>query len=285
MADVAAGFERSRAAAVRGRDPVGNLLYSEQRLPIDIVQLRTIQPKTKALIVLGALAVCLALAALLHIYYLSDGGGGTLFYKGDEAYLFLGAGHIGYRFSYLEFPFVLIGEYFYRSPYTNDKNVSELVIRITPDSMERHFVHYGYGFETIYPLFLTPLDDGFYAVCQGGFVCKWTGSGFERAAEGRQPIDGVDHLAKGDMNNQVINGWNVRTIGALDAGDDFQVPLGRDVAISVKSLRSGAPNEVWPKRVTIELLRPNQPPEILYDRNAAQRKVNRKEYESAFRGR
>ncbi len=65
--------------------------------------------KTKTVIALVVLAMALAASVSLKVYYMRDHIGGTVFWRRDEAYVFLGAGHTGYRFSYLEYPFVVGG--------------------------------------------------------------------------------------------------------------------------------------------------------------------------------
>lgn len=239
--------------------------------------------KIKSIIVLVALAASLTLAGSLHVYYLTDFNGGTLFWKGEEAYLFLGTGHLGYRISYLKYPFVVIGQYFYVPAYTDDVSDSSVVIRITPSTVERHAVDYGYGWDIHVPAFLTPFDDGIYAMCQGAILCKWTGNAFEPATEEeRHRLDGINRLIRADMNNQAVNGWHVRTTGTIGPGGHLEIPLGEGGTISVDNLGTNRPLEQW---IVIKLLRPNQPPETLYDVNGNQRRVGKKEYESAIRRR
>ncbi len=240
--------------------------------------------KAKIIIVVAVLAVCFALAASLHVYYLTDSSGGTLFWRGNEAYLFLEVSHVGYRFSYLEFPFVVIGEHFYWVPYTKDRRDSSMVIRITPSSVERHFVDYGYGWNTPSPDFLTPFDDGFYAHCQGAILCKWTNNGFVPATqEEARRIGGETALVRGDMNNQIVNGWHVRETGRLESLGHFELPVGKRLTISMDVRLAGVRSEqTFARWVTIELLRTNQPPQSLYDVNGAQQRVSRGEYEKVF---
>lgn len=120
----------------------------------------------------------------------------------------IGTGHLGYRVSYLEYPFDIIGEYFYRPTYTDDVRGSSLVIRITASSVEHHVVDYGYGWDAHSPSSVTPFDDGIYAICQGAILCKWTDDGFKPATEEQKHrLDGTNHLVRGDVNHQIVNGW------------------------------------------------------------------------------
>jgi hypothetical protein len=243
-------------------------------------------PHRTTAIALAALVVCLVLASSLHFYFLSDGSGGMIFWRPGEAYLFLGAAHIGYRISYLEFPFVAIGEYFYWVPYTDDVHNSSIVFRITSSSVERHFVDYGYGWDAHSPAFLTPFEDTIYASCLVVRLCKWNGKSFEPATEDeRRRFGGDEALVKGDMNNQVVNGTHARDTEVLVPGNHFDIAVGNNLTLSVDARATGVPAEDLARRVTIELLRPNQPPEMLYDVDGAQRTVSKNEYENMFRSR
>src|SRR5580698_8784037 len=166
----------------------------------------------KSVIVLVVIVVLLSLAASVNLYYVSDGAGATLFYKGDEAYLFVGTGSTGYHFSCLRYPFVILKDYFHAPPIPADEHVSGAVIRITPSVVERFQTNFGKEVWAA-PDFLTPFDDGFYAMCPGVVLCKWTGDRFEPASEeDRRRLDGTNRLFHGDINNQIVNGWSVRQI-------------------------------------------------------------------------
>ena len=90
------------------------------------------QKKTKTFITLVVLALALTASLSLKVFFLADHVGATLFSRGDEAYLFLGTGHTGYRFSYLEYPLVVVREYFHVPPLSEHRRGSLLVIRVTP---------------------------------------------------------------------------------------------------------------------------------------------------------
>jgi hypothetical protein len=44
--------------------------------------------------------------ALTNVYYVTSGAGATLFWRGDEAYLFLGNSSWGYHFRYIDYPWL-----------------------------------------------------------------------------------------------------------------------------------------------------------------------------------
>jgi hypothetical protein len=229
-------------------------------------------------LILFAMAIAgLASAASSQVYYLVDHSGATLYWKGDEAYLFLGSGHTGYRFSYWKYSLIVIGEYFYSVPSPSDQRAIGTVMRVTPSGVERH-VEYGENAAKSADL-LTPFDDGFYGMCSGGALCKWTGKGFEPATEEEQGRhDGTNHLRRFDINNQTINGWSVREVRS-SPGDHFKVSVGDKFVIAAKNLASEW--RVHPP-ISIDLMRPGQPPERLYDANGTPRTVSRTEYERIF---
>ena len=187
--------------------------------------------KTKTVVALVVLAVALVASATLKVYYIRDGSGGTLFWRGDEAYLFLGAGHTGYRISYLEYPLARIMEYFYAPPLPQHRRGSLLVIHVTPSVVERH-INDDRDDAATGPNFMTPFNDGFYAVCSGAVLCKWTGNGFEPTTQEEQRrLDGGNRLVRGSMENQIVNGWHVRYTSPPSA--HFEVEIGKNLVISV----------------------------------------------------
>ena len=119
------------------------------------------------------------------VYTIHDFGGGVLYWKGDEAYLFGGEGHFGYHSSYFALPFELLAEYFGASAPSKDDWSCSMVIHITPTNVE-HFPGECGGLDVHGPHFLTPFDDEFFAMCQGSFICKWTGHGYVPATQDEQ---------------------------------------------------------------------------------------------------
>jgi len=237
------------------------------------------QKKTKTVIALVVLALALAASASLKVYFLADHVGATLFSRGDEAYLFLGAGHTGYRFPYLQYPLVRIMEHFNAPPSAEHLRGSLLVIRVTPSMVERHVIDEIEDTATG-PGFMTPFDDGFYAMCQRGVLCKWTANGFEPATEEEQrKHDGINRLVRGSMNNQIVNGWHVRE-SFRSPGDHAEIEIGNNLVISVKNRATDVRAYPW---VSIDLVRPSQAPESLYNVDGTPRKVSKSEYDSAFK--
>lgn len=224
-----------------------------------------------------SMALIIILAAFTDVRYVRSYPGGTLAWRNDEAYLFLGAGQTGYRFRWLEYPLVVVGEYFYAPPSPEHQYGSTTVIHITPSTLERQKVEFGEDTSRS-GSFFTPFDDGFYAMCEGGKLCKWGNNGFQPATEEeKRRFGGIEHLVRDDMNNKVINGWSVREIRSRD--EHFQVSIGKKVVISVQSKADKA--RQFP-RASVELLRSGQPPERLYDVDGAPQRVSKAEYNKDF---
>jgi hypothetical protein len=233
----------------------------------------------KTVIVLVVLGLVLAASVSLKVYFLTDHVGATLFWRGDEAYLFLGAGHTGYRFSYLEYPLVVVREYFHAPPLPEHRRGSSLVIRVTPSIVERHVIDETEDSGTG-PGFMTPFDDGFYAMCSGAVLCKWTANGFEPATEEEQRgHDGVNRLVRGSMNNQIVNGWHVRE-SFRSPGDHAEVEIGKNLVISVQNHATDVRAYPW---VSVDLQRIGQAPERLYNADGSPRRVSKSEYAQVFR--
>jgi hypothetical protein len=234
--------------------------------------------KKNKVIVLGVLAAALAASAFLKVYFLTSYPGAMLFWRGDEAYLFLAAGHIGYRFSYLEYPLERILEFFYVMPSPEHRRGSMIVIHVTPSVVERHIDDDSDDIATG-PNFMTPFEDGFYAMCEGAVLCKWTGNGFEPATEEeRRRLDGVNRLVRGSMDNQIVNGWHVRQ-SFRSPGDHFEVEVGKNLVISVQNHATDVRAYPW---VSVDLLRPGKAPENLYNVDGTPRRVSKSEYNSVF---
>jgi hypothetical protein len=232
-----------------------------------------------AKICFAAIAI-LTVSAILHVYYLVDSSGAAVFSRGEEAYLFLDSGHEGYRVSYLAFPFAILREYFNAPVTRTDYGGCSLVIRVTPSNAERFLTHCGDP-DLQYVAFVTPFEDGFYAHCRGSIVCKWTESGFVPATqEETRRVGGLSGLVKGDMNNQNVNGWNAHY--AYLPGDHVEVPISNQLMISVRNHATNVQEWQYPW-ITVELLRPGQSPQTLYDVNGQPRRVSKSEYENVFR--
>jgi hypothetical protein len=235
------------------------------------------QKKIKTAVLISFFVLVVS-AAFLNMYVVRDYGGATLISKDDEAILYVGTAHIGYRFSYLEYPLILIRQYFHAPPLPRAKSAFSTLIRITPSAIEQHTANTGDdpGRNIAY---LTPFEEGFYAMCNGDSLCKWTANGFKPVTEEeKNKFGGIGHLVRGDINNKTINGWSVRQLHQ-SSGNHFEVSVGGKFSISAKN--DAATDRDFPK-LSIILVRPGQAPESLYSVDGRPRQISAREYRSIF---
>jgi hypothetical protein len=232
----------------------------------------------KITIGLTILVAVLVVAAFTNEYYITDGAGATLFWKGDETVLFLGTSSSGYHFKFIEYPAVALRAYFNAPMPPSVARVSTTVVRVTPLVVVRY--HLNYGKDTVNaPEFLTPFDDGFYAMCTGLALCKWAGNRFDPATEEEvRRLNGISHLYHGDMNNQIVNGWSVRQL-PRSPHSHFEIEIADSYSIYARDLASTAREQ---PRISVDLRRPGKPPESLYSVDGTPRRVSRTEYKNLF---
>jgi hypothetical protein len=175
---------------------------------------------------------------------------------------------------------VALRTYFNASLPPDDDQGSTAVIRITPSNVEHYQVDFGAQAAEA-PAFLTPFDDGFYAMCKSLTLCKWAGNRFETANEGEQQrLDGINRLVHGDMNNQIVNGWSARQLPRAPRAH-FEADIAGKYSIQAQDLPGNARQY---SRISVSLLRPGQRPQSLYDVDGTPRRVSRAEYRKLFSG-
>lgn len=209
-------------------------------------------------------------AWVVQLHFISDNAGATLFQRGNEAYLFLGAGHTGWHFPALLYPLVMAKGYLHIPADISDQYGQSLILRVTPEGVQR------WEAPSTDISFLTPFEDGFYGLCPGSVLCKWTtGKGFGIASSEEEKRIGINDLHKGSPDNQVVNGWTGHVL-KFSPGDHFEVRLDQNLVIAVqnRSMKDGAYRDV-----TVDLLRPGQAPENLYHADGFPRRVSKSEYE------
>jgi len=225
---------------------------------------RTFVVTVLVLLVLGAWIV--------QLHFVSDNAGATVFQRGNEAYLFLGAGHTGWRFPALLFPLVIAKGYLHIPADISDQNSQSLVIRVTPEGVQRWIN------ETADAAFITPFQDGFYGLCPGAALCKWTEKGFVLATpEGEERIT-IDDLQRGSLDNKVVNGWLTREL-KLTPGDHFEIKLDDGTTIAVENY---AERDWGLQNVRVDLLRSGKAPETIYRAVGIPRLVTKSAYERFF---
>jgi hypothetical protein len=217
-------------------------------------------------------------AAMLPLYFVRNSSGGIALQKGDDVYLFLAVGHDGYKTSGLGYIFGRIKEYFRVPTPISDRNLSTLVLHVTPSIIVSHRFDYGKDGASA-PDFLTPYDDTFYAMCRGMALCKWTGDGFHNVSEeDKRAFGGVQHLMHTGFANKIINGWNAQEVGGT-IGSGFVINANEKFTIVANDEAAGDASN---HRIEVDLLRKGQTRQILYKVDGRVRWVSKSEYLEYF---
>src|SRR6266436_661625 len=156
-------------------------------------------PNKKLIVVVVFTIVILALASS-KMYYIRDDGAVDILWNKSEGYLFLSVVRRGYYFSYLQYPLVVVREYFgsLRLPDNDRSSITLLVV--TAAAVQRYVT------EDISLDFYTPFDQTIYANRQG-VLWKWAGARFEQAtAEEQRRVDGTNHLSAQAFTD--VHGWS-----------------------------------------------------------------------------
>lgn len=227
-----------------------------------------------------AFILCIAaivVSASFNIYFVIGGGHGDVLWNSDEAYLFSENIQRGYHFTYLEYPFELLGEYFYRVPHTDVEQVHCVVLKVTSSGIDRYVIDVGAN-TALCPDSYTPIGKEIYAWCPGA-VCKWTGTDFKPVTDAEaQSIGGPEGLSRRDFAS--VHGWSKHSLGPL--GSKFTVRVDDKFELledhgSSDKYRNGS--------VSVGLMRPGRSIERILYLDDKPREVSKQEYESAIGGR
>jgi hypothetical protein len=228
--------------------------------------------------VIAASVMLVAASAVLNLYFIRDDGAGQLLWQGNEAYLFVRRFRVGYRPSFLGFPFVMAREYFGGVPSPDETHVLLDVFRVTPSGVERHFLSPSNA--TTDASLYTPIDSAIYANCPSlGGLCRWAGDSFVPATqEERQRLGGFSCLSSGNID-QGANGWSRREFAAWLNTFTDTIDVGGQFQILIKAVGS----ETGPATVSIKVQRPGQAPEQIENIESNQgKRVSGKEYQRVF---
>jgi hypothetical protein len=233
--------------------------------------------KSPKKMVLLILALVLIISVLSTVRIVRSDSGGTVFYKNDLVYAYLGSGYDGWRSSYLKVGWDAILQYLNVAVPPSERRFSTTVLRITPSGVRQQNIDYGEN-SAENPLFVTPFGDNLYGMCRG-VLCKLTDRGFQVATEEEQKgFGGLDHLNRAGTLEEQRDGWMTKRIGNLP-NQQFEI----DIAGKLKVIaRNDAKNEREAAKVVIDLVRPDQSKETLYKVDGSTRWVSRAEYNRDF---
>lgn len=209
----------------------------------------------KKMLIAAALLAVVALPLVKLCLIRSDGGGGYLIWKNNEAYLFLYDGPVGYRLSFAALLMEPINEFFYAPASPENHTVFTTILHISPSGVERRIQESPNGITDI-----TPIGNTIYSWCPGG-VCKWTGAQFELISnEEEQKMGGLKPLMMNDQSEFTnADGWSKRLILAvgpeetpvhgqfsIEVGDQIKILVTEGNPTSVDLQRPGQSNErIW----------------------------------------
>jgi hypothetical protein len=218
---------------------------------------------------IGGLAFFLALlviaSAFLQIYFIGSSGDGDLLWNAKEAYLFVHGERRGYHVSCLGYVAAGIKTLFGVIDSPDDRNPFTLVIRITPAGTERYEVKGEYDY-------FAPFDNILYGVHNDQNLWKWAGTHFEKASiDEQRRLNGIQGLSKKEFTD--VNGWSGRYSVTSKIKEQFPFLLsGAPMTVEVTTLN------LADGEVSVDLLRPDHPPETIFRRNGRPRRVSKSEY-------
>jgi hypothetical protein len=235
----------------------------------------TIRRALKAFLLI-AVAWAIITAGFGDAHSLTTYSGGTAYWRNDEAYLYLAMGHTGYRVRYIQLPAIWFRQMFNAVPDWDKQQNDSLMVRVTKSSIEKTYLAFGWAHS---PNYLTPADNTIYALC-GPRVCTWQGDHFQPITRGDN--EDISPVVTTDIDEKVVNGWHIKYFGIprLRPGAVFEIDLSDGSKITVKN-ESKDLDLPW---VKVQLKRPNQNGQTLYDVKASHRFVTSWKYNQVFRG-
>jgi hypothetical protein len=234
--------------------------------------------RTKAIIAIGMLVTAVWVAAVCKVYFIREDSGGDVLWNANEAYFFIGVSRRGIHVSCLRYPWLLVKEYVGSVQSPDDDQGSLVVLHVTSYGVEHQNLKLldrrpGSG-----PNQYTPLEGHIYANWPAlAGLSRWAGNHFEPATqEERQGLDGTNRLIAREMDN--MNGWNKRGIGTSPLDHKLTIAVGNGFSLSVNNVAVRGTGSL-----SIDLLKAGKAPERMWNLSGSSRRVNKTEYERAFR--
>jgi len=172
----------------------------------------------------------------------------VLLWNSREAYLFVGWGRSGYRFTCAEYLFSHIPAYFGIPRTVDDNHLSMLVFRITPTAIERHVADPYQMYRGF--LVYVPRGNTIYAYDGGAMLWKWAGTDFETLTVKEQQKLTIDpSLFSSQEDYTDVDGWSLRR-SLTRLPPEFKIELqGKPVTFFTKQNNPG-------KELSLELRLP-----------------------------
>ncbi len=230
-------------------------------------------PNRKLLIATICVAILIFLSVSLSAYWIDVSGGGQVLYNNKEAYFFIGSDTLGWHFSWIWYPFVmLMGRAGYIHPPDDNRGVL-YVIRVTSAGVERYVVEQTNRSPGSGPGWYTPIEGRIWAHYPAiGGLCWWAGNHFEPATqEERQRIDPFKDLKSGYFKNQ--NGWSNDMVWVAN----LSIKLDEKVELLLDGGSDGGREPI-----SIQMSKQDQEPVRIFNLDRSSKLVSRSEYRRAF---
>jgi len=226
----------------------------------------------KAVVFLLALAVLVAALSLFHVFYISDGGNGTLLWNGDTAYLFLNLGSLGYRMTYFQYVGQIAREALGMGREPSDERFSNVIFTISSGNVHRYAIE--------------DMRLGEYFVSNGniyagdlntGILWKWDEGHFERATSQEQvnlTKAAASHMPGPDYDD--VDGWHERCC-FFTRKNEYSYPLNLNraaLSLTARCERSGD--------LAVDLVRSDGTKETIWHLAGHSRKARKSEYQHVF---
>jgi hypothetical protein len=225
----------------------------------------------KAIVCLFASALIVGVLASLHVFFIIDGADGSLFWKGDTAYVFLNRGALGYRMSYLQY----IGENFKEllgvAATPSDERRSNEILVVTLAGV-RHYVSQDTRFDP------HVVSNGIiYAGYADGILWKWNHDHFEKGtAQDRLDFAKTVSSVIPGPDYDDVEGWHHRCClfsHSAEYNIAIDLNLGRlSLVFRRKSLAD----------LSLELIRPDGTKETIWHVDGDARRVSKSVYQQTF---
>lgn len=235
----------------------------------------------KSLIAVGILtAITLALVYPM-VYAVQGSGGGALFWDASEAFLFISENSYGARMNYLRYALepLLVGMGVVHA--TGAESCSKtLVIRVADKKVQRYDTDlYRYAEESGCSFQFELFRGQIYAVSWPRLL-KWSGTRFERTTPEEYgayatALSGGKTVSLHPWEFDNVDGWSMRALG--------QTPPKYDLVLNGQPVTIVYSGETWPpKPLSVDLMRPGQAPERIWEFDGRAHRVSKAEYEHTF---
>jgi hypothetical protein len=227
----------------------------------------------KAILCFLGLAVLVCAFTFLHVFYISDGGNGTLLWNGDTAYVFLDLGSLGYRLSYLQYIGQIAKEILGVGREPSDERYSNVVFTINSGNVHRYVLN-------------DMRLSGYYVIngrilsgdTNTGILWKWNVNYFERAtAQYQRDLTKAGESRLTGPEYDDIDGWHQRISIFSHNMEPYTYVM--NLSGATLSLRT---RQERLDDLSVDLVRSDGSTETIWHVDGHPKKVSRTDYEEAF---